>query len=121
MSAYKPKNFTPSQVPNAPLPDSEEAVILDFFDEIYGESRRAKENVKKMMDSSYMAYRSILSDFTYSNRSVSKWGLAIFVPYTFQTIAGLEAQLTGKPPVYRLNPVRSPKDREDAEFVTKIS
>lgn len=121
MSEYKPKNFTQSQADNAPLPEIEEKKILDFFDEIYGESRRAKENVKKMMDASYMAYRSILSDFTYTNRSVAKWGLAIFVPYTFQTIAGLEAQLTGKPPVYRLNPVRSPKDRLDAEFVTKIS
>lgn len=118
---YKPENFDQSVAENAPRPDPEEEGILKYFDEIYGEAKAAKEPIKKIMENSYLAYKSILSDFTYSSRSVAKWGLAVFVPYTFQTIAGLEAQLTGKPPVYRLNPVRSPRDSRDAEFVTKIS
>lgn len=121
LDAYHPRSFRMSVKENTSLPDDEERKILEYFDEIYSESRDAKENVKKMMEHSYMAFRSILSDFTYQNRSLSKWGLAVFVPYTFQTIAGLESQLTGKPPVYRLSPVRSPKDRTDAEFVSKIS
>lgn len=118
---YKPKNFEQAVADNMPRPNSEEEGILKHFDEIWLESNTTKEPVKKIMENSFLAFRSILSDFSYSNRSLSKWGLAIYVPYTFQTVAGLEAQLTGKPPVYRLDPVRSPKDRQDAEFVTKIS
>ena len=118
---FKPKSFSVSQADHAPLPDQEEKRILDYFDEIYGEARKAKEPIKKIMESSYLSYKSILSDFTYQSRNIAKWGLAVFVPYTFQTIAGLEAQMTGKPPVYRLSPVRSPRDVKDAEFVTKVS
>lgn len=118
---YQSKHFQTSTNENAPRPDSEEQKILTYFDEIWNEAKNAKEDVKKTMENSFLAYKSILSDFTYANRSIERWGLAVFVPYTFQTIAGLEAQLTGKPPVYRLNPIRSPKDRKDAEFITKIS
>ena len=95
---FKPKNFSVSQARLAPLPEPEEKRILDYFDEIYGEARKAKEPIKKIMESSYLSYKSILSDFTYQSRNIAKWGLAVFVPYTFQTIAGLEAQMTGKPP-----------------------
>lgn len=105
----------------SPPPDKEEKIFLDYFKEIWDEARHAKEPVKRMMDASYLAYRSILTDFAYSNRNIGKWGLSIYVPYTFQTIAGLEAQLAGKPPQYSLSPVRSPKDRGEAAFISKLS
>lgn len=118
-SPFTPKNFQ-KQAEGARM-SKEEEVFLGAFDEMYGEAKQAKKKFKDIMEASYLAYRSIMSDFTYSNRNIGKWGLAVFVPYTFQTIAGIEAQLTGRPPAYRIAPVNNPSDKETAEYLGKFS
>lgn len=102
-------------------PEGEEKDFLNRFSDWYGRARENKEPVKKMMENSYMAYRGIMSDFAMSQRDVLRWGLAVFVPYTFQTCASIETQLLGRPPGYRLGAMRSPKDRQAAQFIEKIS
>jgi hypothetical protein len=102
-------------------PDSEEGRILKRFHEIWAEAKQAKVEQKKIMEESYLAFRSILSDFTMSNRPVERWGLAVFVPVTFQVVMGIQAQLNGRPPQYRVGPLNSPKDLEISRAVGELS
>ena len=102
-------------------PDSEEGRILKRFEEIWAEAKQAKVEQKKIMEESYLSFRSILSDFTMSNRPVERWGLAVFVPVTFQVVMGIQAQLNGRPPQYRVGPLNSPKDKEISRAVGDLS
>lgn len=101
--------------------NSEEDRILKRFNEIWAEAKQAKVEQKKIMEESYLAFRSILSDFTMSNRPVERWGLAVFVPVTFQVVMGIQAQLNGRPPQYRVGPLNSPKDLKVSRAVGDLS
>ncbi len=108
-------------IPKAPDPKDEEKKFLDAFAEWWEEDKKFKEPVKKMMEHAFISYRSILSDFHYSQRNFQQWGLAVFVPLTFQVVSSIEAQLNGRPPQYRVGPANNPSDLETAEFISKIS
>lgn len=112
-SSYKPKKVNIS---------SEEKAILKRFHEMYDTAYTAKQPIKKIMDDSYLAFRSILSDFSSRQRDVTRLGPAIFVPYTFQAVVSIQAQLNGRPPQYRLSQT-SPGDekRIAADVVSKLS
>lgn len=99
----------------------EEQKILREVDEMYSESNTAKDVIKKMMDESYLSFRSIYSDFSWSRRDVDRYGLAIYVPITFQVVASIQSQLNGRPPSYRLSPKDLPQDRRTANVLGDLS
>ncbi|HNI17504.1 MAG TPA: hypothetical protein PLS35_02270 [Nitrospira sp.] len=99
----------------------EEQEILKRKDEQFGASKAAKAPIKQMMEASHLSFNQILSDWAFAQRDIAKYGPAIYVPVTFQTVASIQAQLNGRPPRYRLSPQNTPQDREKANFVSKIS
>lgn len=119
MASFKTDSF---EIVSKEIPISkEEQKILRGVDEMYSESNTAKEPIKKMMDESYLAFRSIYSDFSWSRRDIDRYGLAIYVPITFQTVASIQAQLNGRPPSYRLSPNSLPQDRRTANVLGDLS
>lgn len=119
---YKALNFEIVNNPKAPKMDDTEKEFMGNFDDIWGEAKAAKEPIKKMMEQSYLSYRSILSDYSvFSAREVERYGMAIFVPITFQVVASIQAQLNGRPPMYRIGPANSPKDRQEADYISHLS
>lgn len=117
--AFKLYNIEHSK-PSSP-PSMEEQEILKRCDEIIGEGQQAKSDIKKIMESSYLSFRSIANDFTFQRRDIERYGLAIFVPITFQVIASIQAQLNGRPPMYSISAMNAPSDRETAKLVEKLS
>lgn len=117
---YKSFRFTGDAAKNSSI-GKEEKELLAKYDQMWGEAKEAKQTQKAVMEQGYLAFRSIMSDFTYTQRDLSRWGLAVFVPFTFQTVAGIEAQLNGRPPQYRIAPANVPSDSKTAEFVGKFS
>lgn len=119
LPAIKKYDALPPQ--RMPEKDSEEGRLLKRFYEIWTEAKAAKVETKKMMEQSYLSFRSILSDFTSNSRPVEKWGMAVFVPVTFQVVMGIQAQLNGRPPQYRVGPLNSPKDLPSSRAVGDLS
>lgn len=121
-----PKSELPSELEKIPAypplaPESEEARILERWQEIWPEAKEAKTEVKRMMEQSYMAFRSILMDFTMQTRPYERWGLAVFVPITFQVVMSIQAQLNGRPPQYRLDNKKPLSDPRTAGAVAQFS
>lgn len=117
---YSNFQFTGDAAKNVAI-GKEEKALLEKFDELWGEAHEAKQTQKMVLEQNFLAFRSIMSDYTYTQRDLGRWGLAVFVPFTFQTIAGIESQLNGRPPQYRIAPANVPSDSKTAEFVGKFS
>lgn len=112
-------SYRPPIRTNIPL---EEQKILSSFNDYWTEAYAAKTLIKRMMEESYLSFRSILSDYSFMSRDIDRMGLAVFVPHTFQAVASIQAQLNGRPPQYRLKArFPGPKRRETAEAVSMLS
>ena len=93
LSLYKALNVEEFG-PDFPISDEENA-ILQHIDEMWSEAKQAKESRKRILEDAYRQFRSIANAQITSTRDVERWGMAIFVPVTFQVVMGIQAQLTG--------------------------
>lgn len=97
---FDDKDYKP--VPRNPASRTiEEQQVLSCFNDYYTEARGAKQLIKRMMEDSYLSFRSILSDYSFMSRDIDRLGLAVYIPHTFQAVASIQAQLNGRPPQYR--------------------
>lgn len=119
LSLYKALNVEEFG-PDFPISDEENA-ILQHIDEMWSEARQAKESRKRILDEAYRQFRSIANAQITSTRDVERWGMAIFVPVTFQVVMGIQAQLNGRPPQFRQSPLFVPKDRRVTDAVSKFT
>lgn len=117
-----PFDKDPNYRPEAKPIEKEEEEILSSFNDMWQESSAAKSSIKRMMEESYLSFRSILSDYSFLSRDIDRMGLAVYVPHTFQAVASIQAQLNGRPPQYRLTPtVPGEKNRMAADAVGRFS
>lgn len=117
-----PFDKDPNYRPERTQIEKEEQEIIGSFGDMWTEAKSSKNLIKRMMEESYLSFRSILSDYAFLSRDVNRMGLAVFVPHTFQAVASIQAQLNGRPPQYRLTPT-SPgeENRMMAEAVGMFS
>lgn len=105
---------------DSPISDEENAILL-HLDEMWSEAKQAKQTQKRILEEAYRQFRSIASERITNSRDVERWGMAIFVPVTFQVVMGIQAQLNGRPPQFRQSPLFVPKDRRETDAVSKFS
>ena len=99
----------------------EESAILQHVDQMWDEAYTAKQVQKRILEECYLQFRSIANASIASSRDVERWGMAIFVPVTFQVVMSIQAQLNGRPPQFRQSPLFVPKDRRISDAVSKLS
>lgn len=119
LSSYKALNQVAFE-PEYPISE-EESAILQHVDDMWNEAKAAKQTQKKILEECYLQFRSIANEQVQSSRDIERWGMAIFVPVTFQVVMSIQAQLNGRPPQFRQSPLFVPKDRRISDAVSKLS